>query len=196
MKRINYQNARFLTSLYRTENITLPPLPEIALAGRSNVGKSSLINRLLNRKKLARVSETPGKTVSVNYYDIDGKYYLVDLPGYGFAKRSKKERATWGRLINGYLAADRNLRLILLLIDIRHSPSEEDRQMYEYLMANQTLFAVIATKADKLSAAQVRARIQELSKEFLLQVIPFSAKTGQGAEELLQIIEDIALQTE
>lgn len=190
---INLNNAKFLTSVFDTRKINITPKPEIVLAGRSNVGKSSMINRLLNRKSIARVSGTPGKTISANYYDIDGKIYLVDLPGYGFAKRAAAEKTGWGRLVNGYFGAGRDIRLVLLLVDIRHDPSDEDMQMFEYLMAGETLFCVVATKSDKLSKTEIKKRTDALSATFGVEVIPFSAENGTGTNEIWDIIEDITV---
>ena len=159
--------------------------------GRSNVGKSSLINKLLNRKSLARVSSTPGKTISVNYYDVDGTFDLVDLPGYGFAKRPKTEQAAWGKLTEGYFGADRDIRLILLLVDLRHPPSKDDEIMYDWLMQSEILFTVVATKADKLNKTEIAKNTAALSERFGIDVIPFSSLNGTGCDTLQQIITDL-----
>ncbi len=188
---INFNNAQFVTSYFDGKKIDRPKKPEVVLVGRSNVGKSSLINKLLNRKSLARVSSTPGKTISVNYYDIDGKFDLVDLPGYGFAKRPKTEQAAWGKLTEGYFSSGRDIRLILLLVDLRHPPSKDDEVMFEWLMQSETLFTVVATKADKLNKTETAKNTAALSERFGINVIPFSSQTGVGAEELRQIITDL-----
>ena len=188
---VNFNNAEFVTSYFDGKKIDRPRNPEIVLVGRSNVGKSSLINKLLNRKSLARVSSVPGKTISVNYYSVDGKFDLVDLPGYGFAKRPKSEQATWGKLTDGYFSADRDRRLILMLVDLRHPPSKDDEVMFDWLMQSETLFTVVATKADKLSKTEAKKNADALSERFGITVIPFSALNGQGCEELRQIITDL-----
>lgn len=188
---INFNNATFVTSYFDAKKIDRPRNPEIVLVGRSNVGKSSLINRLLNRKSLARVSSTPGKTISVNYYDVDGKFDLVDLPGYGFAKRPKTEQAAWGKLTDGYFSADRDRRLILMLVDLRHPPSKDDEMMFDWLMQSETLFAIVATKADKLNKTEMQKNTDALSERFGINVIPFSSHTGVGCEALRQIITDL-----
>lgn len=189
---VNFNNAAFVTSYFDAKKIDRPKKPEIVLVGRSNVGKSSLINKLLNRKSLARVSSTPGKTISVNYYDIDSKLDLVDLPGYGFAKRPKTEKAAWGKLTDGYFSAGRDIRLILLLVDMRHPPSKDDETMFEWLMQSEILFTVVATKADKLNKTEAKKNLQALSERFGIDVIPFSALTGEGCDTLREIITDLA----
>lgn len=190
---IHFNNAQFVTSYFDGKKIDRPKNPEVVLVGRSNVGKSSLINKLLNRKSLARVSSTPGKTISVNYYDVDGKFDLVDLPGYGFAKRPKTEQAAWGKLTEGYFSAERDIRLILMLVDLRHPPSKDDEVMFEWLMQSQTLFTVVATKADKLNKTETKKNAEALSEKFGINVIPFSSLNGTGVEELQQIITDLVL---
>lgn len=190
---IHFNNAQFVTSYFDGKKIDRPKKPEVVLVGRSNVGKSSLINKLLNRKSLARVSSTPGKTISVNYYDVDGKFDLVDLPGYGFAKRPKTEQAAWGKLTEGYFSAERDIRLILMLVDLRHPPSKDDEVMFEWLMQSQTLFTVVATKADKLNKTETKKNADALSEKFGINVIPFSSLNGTGVEELQQIITDLVL---
>lgn len=189
---INYQNVDFLTSYFDTQNVTLPLRPEILFVGRSNVGKSSMINKLINRKSLARTSSTPGKTIAINFYDIDQKIYFVDLPGYGFAQRSKEERLNWGSLIGSYLDTKRDIRLIIFLVDIRHKPSEDDILMYNYLMKKDFIFCILATKADKLKTAEVEEQVKNFSQQFKIKVIPFSTMDGRGIEEIKQIIEDVS----
>lgn len=170
-------------------------LAEIALVGRSNVGKSSLINRLVNRKNLARSSSTPGKTRTINYYLINGNWYLVDLPGYGYAKASKQEQARWGKMTEEYLVKRKQLRGILHLVDIRHPPSKEDAMVQEWLIHNQLPLLCIATKADKISRGARHKHISVIKKDLNLppEVNPlcFSSATGVGVEELRQALKQI-----
>ncbi len=170
-------------------------LPEIAFSGRSNVGKSSLINRLLNRKALARTSATPGKTATVNFYKLD-TMRLVDLPGYGYAKVSDAEKKRWRDLIGGYLADDRDLRLVMQLLDIRHQPSADDVQMIDYLVETETPFMVVLTKADKLGKKALTERLQAFEAFFAdyegVYFLPFSALNGEGTAELREIIDEVA----
>ncbi len=168
-------------------------LPELAFAGRSNVGKSSLINKLLNRKSLARTSSQPGKTQTINFYRINQAFYFVDLPGYGYAKVSKEIKEKWGRMIERYLQTSAQLKNIFLLLDIRHAPTENDRQMYAWIRAQGLEPAIILTKADKIKRNQL-AKQQKLIAAALgagagTVMIPFSALTGQGTEEIWQYIE-------
>lgn len=166
-------------------------LPEVAFAGRSNVGKSSLINRLLNRKKLARVSNTPGRTREINFFRVNGDFVLVDLPGYGYARISKDTRAAWRPLIEGYLRGSRQLRGIVQLLDARHDPTRDDLQMLEFLADLEVPTIVAATKIDKLPRARVAERVRELAQAAGVseeQVIPFSATTGAGRAELAEAI--------
>jgi GTP-binding protein len=166
-------------------------LPEVAFAGRSNVGKSSLINRLVNRKKLARVSNTPGRTREINFFRVNGDFVLVDLPGYGYARISKDTRAAWRPLIEGYLRGSRQLRGIVQLLDARHDPTRDDLQMLEFLADLEVPTIIAATKIDKLPRARVAERVRELAQAAGLseeQVIPFSATTGAGRAELAKAI--------
>lgn len=168
-------------------------LPELAFAGRSNVGKSSLINKLLNRKSLARTSSQPGKTQTINFYRINQAFYFVDLPGYGYAKVSKEIKEKWGRMIERYLQTSAQLKNIFLLLDIRHAPTENDRQMYAWIRAQGLEPAIILTKADKIRRNQL-VKQQKLIAAALgagagTVMIPFSALTGQGTEEIWQYIE-------
>lgn len=167
-------------------------LPEVAFSGRSNVGKSSLINKLLNRKALARTSASPGKTVTVNFYRLEGAR-LVDLPGYGYAKVSRGEKLRWSELVEGYFAMERDLRLVIQLIDMRHPPTEDDLSMLHFLMERSTPFLVALTKSDKLNATQRAERLKGLETElgFLrgIPVLPFSAVKGEGAEEIRRLID-------
>ena len=167
--------------------------PEIAFAGKSNVGKSSLINALMNRKSYARISATPGKTQTINYYNINDELYLVDLPGYGYAKVSEQEKAQWGRMIENYLHSSRQLKAIFLLIDIRHEPSANDKMMYEWVVAQGYNPIIIATKLDKLKRSQVDKHVKMVKQGLNLIpgtiVIPFSAETKQGRGEIWELTE-------
>ena len=166
---------------------------EIAFAGKSNVGKSSLINALMNRKAYARTSTTPGKTQTINFYNINEMMYLVDLPGYGYAKVSEAEKAKWGQLIERYLHTSKQLKAVFLLIDIRHDPSANDRLMYEWILAQGYNPIIIATKLDKLKRSQVDKHIKMVKQGLGLipgtKVIPFSAETKQGRDEIWEFIE-------
>ena len=166
-----------------------PGLPEIAFAGRSNVGKSSLINRLVNRKKAARVSNTPGRTREINFFDVNGQFVLADLPGYGYARISKEQRAAWRPLIEGYLRDNPLLRGVVQLLDARHPPSDDDLRMLDFLASVGTPTLVVATKIDKLKPAERTPRIEALAREAGIevdQVIPFSAVTADGRDELAE----------
>jgi len=170
-------------------------LPEVAIVGRSNVGKSSLINRLANRKNLAKSSSTPGKTRTINFYCFNRSWYLVDLPGYGFAKVSRREKAGWGKMIEKYLSGRKTLRGVILLVDIRHSPSVDDRTMKDWLEHHQIPFMVVATKADKLSRSARQKNLAMIRRELQLPMeqppLGFSAVSGEGLEELLQALQEI-----
>lgn len=174
--------------------------PEIAFVGRSNVGKSSLINALMNRKSLARVSGQPGKTRTINFYNIENALYFVDLPGYGYAKAPKNEKEKWGKMIEGYLQNREQLRGIVMLLDIRHPPSALDLQMYEWLAYYGFPMVCALTKLDKLKRSQVARHVkiirQELGPEADSgQIVPFSSETKQGREELLAVIEKLIVPT-
>ena len=169
--------------------------PELAFAGKSNVGKSSLINALMNRKALARTSSQPGKTQTINFYNINEAMYLVDLPGYGYAKVSPSEKAKWGKMIEKYLHTSKDLKAVFLLVDIRHEPSANDKQMYDWILHNGYEPIIIATKLDKLKRSQVQKSIKavreglKLPKEGIL--IPFSAETKQGREEIWNLMDEL-----
>ena len=167
--------------------------PEVAFAGKSNVGKSSLINGLLNRKSLARTSSQPGKTQTINFYKVNGDLYLVDLPGYGYAKVSNEIKAKWGRMIENYLHGSKQLKAVFLLVDIRHEPSANDKDMYQWIVAQGYEPVIIATKLDKIKRSQVQKQVkaikQGLQVEKGTRVIPFSAETKQGREEIWSVIE-------
>ena len=168
--------------------------PEFAFAGRSNVGKSSLINGLMNRKSLARVSSEPGKTRTINYYNINDAFYFVDLPGYGFAKVSQAEKESWGNMIEGYLKKSRMLKQIFLLVDIRHAPSAGDRQMAEWIRAQGREPVIIATKLDKINRSQRAGQLKLIRQTLELgpetQIFPYSAATKEGREEIYTYLEE------
>ncbi|MEZ3467715.1 MAG: ribosome biogenesis GTP-binding protein YihA/YsxC [Schaedlerella sp.] len=174
--------------------------PEVAFAGKSNVGKSSLINALMNRKSYARISATPGKTQTINFYSINEEMYLVDLPGYGYAKVSEKEKAQWGKLVERYLHGSSMLKAVFLLIDIRHVPSANDRMMYEWILDKGFQPIMILTKLDKLKRSQVQKQIKVVKEGLKLvpgtRVIPFSSVTKQGREEIWEVIESFLEQEE
>lgn len=169
-------------------------LPEVVFSGRSNVGKSSLINRLLSRKALARTSATPGKTATINFYKLD-TLRLVDLPGYGYAKVSGSERRRWMELIEGYFNTDRDMRLVFQLIDMRHTPSKDDYQMLEYMVEREIPFVVVLTKADKLNKTEYAKRLAAFEEELAdydgITCIPFSAVKGDGVDELRKIVQQV-----
>lgn len=167
--------------------------PEVAFAGKSNVGKSSLINSLMNRKSLARTSAQPGKTQTINFYNINDAMYLVDLPGYGYAKVSVAVKEQWGKMIERYLNTSKMLKAVFLLIDIRHEPSTNDKMMYDWIMDNGYQPIIIATKLDKLKRSQVQKHIKQVKMGLDVvpgtPIIPFSAETKQGREEIWELIE-------
>lgn len=162
--------------------------PEIAFAGKSNVGKSSLINGLMNRKSLARTSSQPGKTQTINFYNVNGELYLVDLPGYGYAKTAKAEKEQWGKMIERYLHSSTQLRAFFLLVDIRHEPSENDRTMYDWICRNGFEPIIIATKLDKINRSQVQKHLKLVADGLQVhpgtKIFPFSALTKQGLQEI------------
>ncbi len=162
-------------------------LPHLAFAGRSNVGKSSLINKLANTKKLAKVSQTPGKTRLLNIFNVDDRFLLVDLPGYGYAKVSKEMQKQWKKMIEEYLIATRDIMILVFLIDSRHEPQKKDRELYEFLVYNDIEFIIAATKTDKLSKNQLKKNLAVLKREFKVpdyRFYPVSSKTGEGIKEL------------
>lgn len=169
--------------------------PEIAFAGKSNVGKSSLINGLLNRKALARTSSQPGKTQTINFYNVNDFMYLVDLPGYGYAKVPENEKAKWGKMIERYLHTSQTLKAVFLLIDIRHDPSANDKLMYDWIVNNGYNPIIIATKLDKLKRSQVQKNIKAIKDGLKLRpgskIIPFSAETKQGKDEIWALMDEL-----
>lgn len=192
---MNYSKAEFKAAYGTFSQIPPSELPEIAFSGRSNVGKSSLINKLMGRKSLARVSAVPGKTITINFYSLE-KLHIVDLPGYGYAKVGKNEKLRWAELIEGYLNDDRNLALVVQLIDFRHSPTADDIMMINFLIDSGIPFIIALTKADKLKKRERLERREALLHEIPcaedITMIEFSAETGEGTEELRAILEDIA----
>lgn len=189
------KNVSLETVIGVTSKIPDNQLPEIAFAGKSNVGKSSLINALMNRKSLARTSAQPGKTQTINFYNINDELYFVDLPGYGYAKVSQQEKEKWGKMIEKYLHRSKVLQAVFLLVDIRHEPSVNDRQMYEWILANGYHPIVIATKLDKINRSQIAKQVklvkQGLGVDKDTIVIPFSAETKQGREEIYALIDQL-----
>jgi GTP-binding protein len=170
-------------------------MPEVAFAGKSNVGKSSLINGLVNRKALARTSSKPGKTQTINFYNINQELYFVDLPGYGYAQVSEKEKINWGKMIENYLHTSQALKAIFLLIDIRHEPSGNDKDMYQWILANGYEPIIIATKLDKIKRSQVQKHLKMLRTGLNVvagtKILAFSALSKQGRDEILDLIEEI-----
>lgn len=178
-----------------TSKLPVTGRPEVAFAGKSNVGKSSLINGLMNRKSLARTSAQPGKTQTINFYNINECIYLVDLPGYGYAKIAQSEKEKWGKMIENYLHTSKNLKAVFLLIDIRHEPSANDKMMYDWIVHNGYEPIIIATKLDKLKRSQVQKNIKMIKEGLKLRpgstIIPFSAVTKQGREEIWAVIDEL-----
>ena len=191
------KSVEFLTSAARKEQYPPQGIPEIAFAGRSNVGKSSLINLLMNRKKLAKVSQNPGKTRTINFFLVNGTFRVVDLPGYGFAKVSKAEAEKWGPMMEEYLSGREDLLKVVQLVDVRHAPSAQDRQMYEYLQYYGLDGLVVATKADKVSRAELNRNLAVIRRDLKLKkgdrLIPVSALHKTGTDEVLSAMEDILL---
>lgn len=193
---MNYNQADFKASYGLFNQLPDSDRPELVFSGRSNVGKSSLINKLCNRKKLARVSSTPGKTATINFYEV-GDVYFVDLPGYGYARTSASERKRWDELINGYFESDRQRTVVVQLLDCRHAPSADDMQMMEYLRYHQMPFVAALTKADKLKKSQLAATCDEFETicgPYGCQgVVLTSAENGYGIEELKTVLESFLI---
>lgn len=192
---INLHKVEFETSFGMKEQLFASDEMEFVFAGRSNVGKSSMINKIFNRKALARVSSMPGKTATINFFRVENIRF-ADLPGYGYAKVAKEEKHRWGELISGYFSQDRNIALVFLLVDIRHKPSADDLKMIEFLVEHEFPFVIVLTKSDKLSNNQKNARLQALQTEIPygdeITMIPFSSQTGEGVEEITSIIQELA----
>ncbi|RLD90020.1 MAG: YihA family ribosome biogenesis GTP-binding protein [Bacteroidetes bacterium] len=192
--KINY--ADFIISSTIWSKCPEPDKPEYAMIGRSNVGKSSLINMISGRKKLAKISGTPGKTITINHFQINGEWYLVDLPGYGYARRSKTERAKWEKMIKGYILNRENLMTLFALIDVRHEPQKNDMEFIEWLGMSNIPFVMIFTKADKLTRNQLESNLAAYKKTLLINweelppMIVTSSETGMGKEEFLTYIEE------
>ena len=188
---MNLQKVEFLISAASPKDFPGKRLPEVAFAGKSNVGKSSVINRVLQRKNFARVGEKPGKTIHVNYFTVDESCYFVDLPGYGFAKVSEKEKARWGKLMEDYFAADR-IDLGILIVDYRHPPTNNDITMASWFIQSGCPFVVVANKMDKLKKSELEPNLKTIREDLELPegtpIIPFSAEKGNGREELLRCI--------
>ncbi len=193
MKQIlSYQNIEFMLSVHSLKQLPLADLPEFAFAGRSNVGKSSLLNRLFNRRGFVKVSGKPGKTQGLNYFNVDGKAYMVDLPGYGYAKVSKSMQLGWQKLITGYLENRTNLCCVVVILDIRHPPKPQDRQLLEWLSARSINYLPVYTKADKLSRNQLHKHAAILDAGHIIasnERVVFSASTGLGLNELKGALE-------
>lgn len=193
---MNLNNASLVISAVSQKQYPNTSFPEVAFAGRSNVGKSSFINKILNRKNLARTSSKPGKTATLNFYNIDNALMLVDLPGYGYAAVSKAEKAKWGEMINQYLYTRKNLATTFLVVDIRHKPSVDDCTMYEFIKSRQTGCVVIATKADKIPKSKIEENLLLISDTLGMDdndfLIPFSAEKGTGVDEALEVLYGIA----
>ncbi|MBP5361653.1 MAG: YihA family ribosome biogenesis GTP-binding protein [Ruminococcus sp.] len=191
---MNYNKAEFVAAYGKFSQIPSPDRIEIAFAGHSNVGKSTLINKLFNRKNLARVSSVPGKTATINFYGLENVYF-VDLPGYGYAKVAKSEKERWAGLIEGYLGSDRDIRLVFMLVDMRHAPTKDDVDMINYLIDTEMPFVIVLTKADKLKKMEREKRMEAFRTEIPcfddIHVIPFSSMTFEGVDELRQIVEDV-----
>ncbi len=191
---LNTQNVILKISAGTPKQIPSDPIPQVAFSGRSNVGKSSLINSLLGRKNLARVSSAPGKTITINFYEVDKKMFLVDLPGYGFAKRTLEDKKQWSALTDGYFTANRNidrLTLVVQLVDSRIGPTADDEMMLDFLGASNIPFVVVATKTDKLNATERKKNLEAIRNHHLVgdaPVIPFSSLKGEGKDELLKTI--------
>jgi len=192
---MNYNKVVFEAAFGTLKQIPQSDLPEVVFAGRSNVGKSSMLNRLFNRKNLARVSSVPGKTITINFFRVED-VRIVDLPGYGYAKVAKGEKRRWAEMMEGYFQSPRNIKLVVQLVDMRHKPSEDDYVMMRFLQDAGLPFIVAATKSDKLNKTQYNERKNALREELAefgdnLTILPFSSEKGEGTEELKKIIESV-----
>lgn len=191
---INFNKAEFILSATVPAQFVHDGLPQVAFAGRSNVGKSSVINRVVNRKNFARVGASPGKTTQINYFKIDGRLYLVDLPGYGYAKVSKAERDRWGRLMENYFQSAGLIDLGVLIVDARHKPTADDVTMHDYFVQTGCPVVIVANKLDKLKAREVEPNLAKIRETLSLRddeiIVPFSAEKGTGKEQLINAILD------
>lgn len=197
---MNFNKAEFYTSFGKLSQMPKSDRLEIAFSGRSNVGKSSLINKIFNRKSLAKVSSVPGKTVTINFFTLEN-IYIVDLPGYGYAKVSKSEKKGWGDLIGGYLeSSERDLELVFQLVDMRHAPTKDDIQMINFLIDSEIPFVIVFTKADKLKKTAREERMKAFAEEIPcfedITCVTFSTVTGEGVEQIREIIEEISKNAE
>ncbi len=192
---MNFNNVEFFISAASKKDFPVKNIPEIAFAGKSNVGKSSVINRILNRKNFARVGEKPGKTIHVNYFTIDRKCYFVDLPGYGYAKVSQAEKDRWGKLMESYFAEQR-IDLGVFIVDARHAPTNNDITMARWFLDSGCPFVVVANKLDKLKKSEIQPNLETIRQDLALpdecQVIPFSAEKGTGRDDLVRLILSVA----
>ena len=193
---MNYNKVEFEAAFGTLKQIPQSDLPEIVFAGRSNVGKSSMLNRIFNRKNLARVSSMPGKTITINFFKVENDVRIVDLPGYGYAKVAKGEKRRWAEMMEGYFQSPRNIKLVVQLVDMRHKPSEDDYIMMRFLQDAGLPFIVAATKSDKLNKTQYNERKNALREELAefgdnITILPFSSEKGEGTEELKKIIESV-----
>ena len=190
---LNLHNAEFIRSAVKTADFPADGLPQIVFAGKSNVGKSSTINKILNRRNFARVGGQPGKTIHINFFSIDKQAYFVDLPGYGYAKVNFNEKKRWADLMEGYFNSGRNIRLVVQLTDMRHSPTKDDLDMMRFLKDAGFNFIVVMTKSDKLNKTERNKRLEAIKDELAefgdIEVIPFSAQNGEGAEKIRELIE-------
>lgn len=190
---MNYlKNVKFIRSVFNKKDLINDDLPIIAMVGKSNVGKSSFINTITNNKNTAKVGQTPGKTRCINYFLVDNKFYLVDLPGYGYSKMSEKEKENINKLTNYFLETNKNIKHIFSLIDIRHLPTQDDRNMYDWLEAQEKDFTVILNKADKLSNAKIEQAKQDITKALFSahEMIPFSTENKLNLDKVLEIIDN------
>lgn len=190
IKNVNLETVCGITSVIPDNE-----LPEVAFAGKSNVGKSSLINTLMNRKSLARTSSQPGKTQTINFYNINNAMYLVDLPGYGYAKVPESEKVKWGKMIENYLHTSKQLKAVFLLIDIRHDPSANDKQMYDWIVHQGYNPIIVATKLDKIKRSQIDKHVKAIRVGLNVkpgtQILPFSAASKQGREEIWNVMDEV-----
>lgn len=187
------KNVKFETSVFNTANILKTELNQIVLVGKSNVGKSSFINSMCGQKRLAKVGQTPGKTRSLNYYNVNNDFYLVDLPGYGYSKMSQKEKENTNKLINKYIHNNSKIKHIFFLVDIRHKPTENDRIMYEWLLDQNIPFTIVATKADKIAKTKIDDYLLQITKTLFAKekIIAFSSENKLNIEEIENIILDV-----